>query len=50
MRAGIQLALGVIMSSQQCAAADAYVFLRLRAAAAGTDLATATAHLIRQSA
>jgi hypothetical protein len=50
VRASIQLALGVIMAGRRCAAADAYVVLRLRAAAAGVDLATAAAALIGQSA
>jgi hypothetical protein len=50
VRASIQLALGVIMTGRRCPAADAYVALRLRAAAAGTDLAAAAAALITQSA
>jgi hypothetical protein len=48
VRSTIQLAIGIVMSSNQLTAGDAYVQLRLAAADAGTSLLAAANTMIRQ--
>ena len=50
VRATIQLAIGVVMTSRRCTAADGYAILRTLAAAAGATLVAVATALVAQNA